>query len=399
MCRRCASTAAGMAAWKDADTARLQLLAEVLAGSKSARLDKRLVYEKGMATSVSAGATTRAGRHLHIVVTVKPGADRLDVEREVDPSCAELLAKGPTAEELARVKATRPGRLLAQPGAPGRLRRPFRRAGREHDLRRHRRMPTWRAWSSWRKPPGRGEGRRQAGCGEPLHDDGEAVCQIGGREIDLTARCCPRWARRPTSSSRHAARQLKNGLKVMLLERHSAPIVNVALALDAGALPTRRQGRPCLADARTCWTRAPSSATPSRCRTRWKTLGARLAHRHLVRPVAVRLQATAANLAPSLQLLAEAALTPTFPQDQVRLARTRRLAQIGQEKAQPNSLAMRVMPALLYGADHAYGKSRHGLRKNRREPSRATTWRSGTPPGSVRAAQPWSSPATPRWRS
>ena len=39
----------------------------------------------------------------------------------------------------------------------------------------------------------------------------------------------------------------------------------------------------------------------------------------------------------------------------VDLAKRRRLAQIAQEKANPVPAAMRVVPALLYGAEHAYG--------------------------------------------
>jgi zinc protease len=74
----------------------------------------------------------------------------------------------------------------------------------------------------------------------------------------------------------------------------------------------------------------------------------------------VRLQATSANLAPSLALMADASLNASFPQDQVELAKQRRLAQVGQEKAQPSALAVRVMPGLLYGANHAYGKPASG---------------------------------------
>jgi zinc protease len=74
------------------------LLADVLAGSKSARLDKRLVYEKGLATSVSASVNdAELGGTFDIVVTVKNGADPLEVEREVDAIVADMLEKGPTA--------------------------------------------------------------------------------------------------------------------------------------------------------------------------------------------------------------------------------------------------------------------------------------------------------------
>ncbi|HEY5798952.1 MAG TPA: pitrilysin family protein, partial [Burkholderiaceae bacterium] len=77
----------------------------------------------------------------------------------------------------------------------------------------------------------------------------------------------------------------------------------------------------------------------------------------------VRLRATSANLKPSLDLLADVVLNPGFPQDQFAIEKQRRLAQLGQEKATATSLATRVMPVLLYGADHAYGKPGLGYEK------------------------------------
>ena len=121
--------------WSDADTPALSLLADVLAGSKSARLDKRLVYDKGLATNVSAyfGDNELAGT-FNIVATVKPGVDPLLVEREIDAIVAELLDKGPTAAELARVKTRG---LAGFSRSIERLSGSVRRlAGREHDLRR-----------------------------------------------------------------------------------------------------------------------------------------------------------------------------------------------------------------------------------------------------------------------
>ncbi|RZA28387.1 MAG: insulinase family protein, partial [Lysobacteraceae bacterium] len=46
---------------------------------------------------------------------------------------------------------------------------------------------------------------------------------------------------------------------------------------------------------------------------------------------------------------------------QFALSKSRRIAGIAQEKAQPNSLALRLVPAVLYGADHAYGKPASGF--------------------------------------
>jgi zinc protease len=46
-------------AWQDGELIDLSLVTGVLSGSKSARLDRRLVYEKELATAVSASPSGR----------------------------------------------------------------------------------------------------------------------------------------------------------------------------------------------------------------------------------------------------------------------------------------------------------------------------------------------------
>jgi zinc protease len=74
----------------------------------------------------------------------------------------------------------------------------------------------------------------------------------------------------------------------------------------------------------------------------------------------VRLGALSRNLPASLAILSDVVLHPSFPQDMVDLAKRRRLALIGQERAQPSPAALRVIPTLLYGAGHAYGNPLSG---------------------------------------
>jgi zinc protease len=47
-------------------------------------------------------------------------------------------------------------------------------------------------------------------------------------------------------------------------------------------------------------------------------------------------------------------LNPSFPADELERLRPRRLAQIQQEQVQPNAMALRVLPRLLFGEGHAY---------------------------------------------
>jgi zinc protease len=75
----------------------------------------------------------------------------------------------------------------------------------------------------------------------------------------------------------------------------------------------------------------------------------------------VRLQATAENLRPSLAIMSDVVLNPSFPADKFLIQKQRRIAQIGQEKANPNALAQRILPGIVYGANHAYGKPASGF--------------------------------------
>jgi len=61
-----------------------------------------------------------------------------------------------------------------------------------------------------------------------------------------------------------------------------------------------------------------------------------------------------------LTIYADVVLRPSFPEAMVDLAKKRRLAQIGQEKATPTQAATRTIPGMLYGAGHGYGNPMGG---------------------------------------
>jgi predicted Zn-dependent peptidase len=69
----------------------------------------------------------------------------------------------------------------------------------------------------------------------------------------------------------------------------------------------------------------------------------------------VSLSALKPNLAPSLDLLADVVRNPAFRPDDVERKRATQLAQIAEEKTQPQGLALRVLPPILYGPGHPYG--------------------------------------------
>jgi len=57
----------------------------------------------------------------------------------------------------------------------------------------------------------------------------------------------------------------------------------------------------------------------------------------------------------SLALYADVVLNPAFPQSDFDRQQKQTLAGIKREENSPVAAALRVMPGLLYGNDHAYG--------------------------------------------
>ena len=154
--------------------------------------------------------------------------------------------------------------------------------------------------------------------------------------------------------------KLKNGLNVILLERHSAPIVNVALAVDAGYASDSQNKAGLASLALGLLDEGTKTRDAFEIVNQLDSLGARLNTGSSLDLSFVRLQATSENLKPSLGIMSDVVLNPAFPNELFTIQKQNRIAQIGQEKANPNALALRILPAILYGANHAYGTTASG---------------------------------------
>jgi zinc protease len=88
------------------DDAEMDLVAEVLAGGKTSRLYRSLVYEQRIATEVAASQGSRElGSFFQIVATAAPGRTLAEVEASIASELARIHAEGPSAAELERCLA------------------------------------------------------------------------------------------------------------------------------------------------------------------------------------------------------------------------------------------------------------------------------------------------------
>jgi zinc protease len=88
------------------DKYALDVLSSVLAGSRTARLTKELVYDRQLAASAGGGQSTleNAGQFT-LVITPRPNVSLTQLEQVTDSVLDRLKSDGPTDDEIARAKA------------------------------------------------------------------------------------------------------------------------------------------------------------------------------------------------------------------------------------------------------------------------------------------------------
>jgi zinc protease len=346
-------------AWRSADTQALALLADVLSGSRSAQLDRRLVYDEQLATAVEAQLLSRElGSLFLVVVTLKEGVDPARAEASLDRLLAASLQQAPSAAELQRAKS----RILADfsrgaeglGGFGGRadiLAQSMTYDGRSDGyLLRLEQLATTSAESvraaarRWLQAPHYTLVVTPFPTLKPETKivDRSVVPALGGPpEVEF-----PKVQRA----------QLGNGLKVVLLERHGTPLVNLTLAVDAGYASDSLERAGLASLALELLDDGTTTRDTFRIADDLDALGAQISTGSSLDLSTVRLQALSPKLRASLEVFADVVLRPSFAPDMIEVARRNRLAQIGQEKARPVALAQRLVPQLLFGAEHAYGK-------------------------------------------
>ena len=350
-------------AYRDSELQSLELFASVLSGSRSARLDRRLVYEQDVATGVTADVYPSELASLVVVTaTVKQGVDPARVEQQMDRVISELVQQGPTEPELQRARsrilsdfARGAERLGGFGGRSDILAQSLTLSGStEGYLSRLERIGTLPAADV------RAASRKWIDTAHyTLTVTPFPTLTPGQTTIDRTV--LPPLGDPPDVTFPQIQRAtLSNGLKVILLERHTAPLVNLALAVDAGyaADSAPRAGAASLA--LDLLDDGTTTKDTFRIADDLDALGAQISTGSSLDLSFVRLRALTANLRASLAIYADVVLNPSFPQDMLDFGKKQRLARIAQEKATPVNAAVRVVPGLLYGGGHAYGKPLSG---------------------------------------
>jgi zinc protease len=339
------------------DTELLQLADGVLGSGKNSRLFERLVYTDQVATDVTSSllAVEIGGLYL-LQASAQPGASLDDVERAMDEELERFLAEGPTAEELDRVRTEiksgfirgveRIGGfggksdVLAEnavySGDPGFFRTSLERLDRATPATVKAAATRWLTAGAYHLE---------------IHPYPELNAAAAGADRSAL----PEPGDFPeVSFDRFERSRLANGMEVIVATRTAVPIVNFSLRLDAG-YASDQFGEPGTANlAMSMLDEGTRSRSALEISDQLARLGARLSAGAGLDTSVVSLSTLKENLDRSLAIYSDVVLNPAFPQHELDRLRKTTLAQIAQEKTQPVGIALRVLPALMYGNEHAY---------------------------------------------
>lgn len=342
-----------------ADATLLGLATRILGQGKSSRLYKRLVYRDRLATDVAAFLDAREiGGQVIVSATARPGGDLHAVERALDEELARFLAGGPTAAELERVKTQYRSdfvRGMERIGGFG---------GKSDILARGQvYLGDPAAYRVELERVERATAAELRHAAQQWLSDGVYVLEVHPfpsyatvpSDVDRTK--LPDVGPPPDAPLPPPQRAtLSNGLKVVFARRTAVPVVRLGLLLDAGYAADRPDMPGVASMVMEMLDEGTTSRTALEISDALASLGATLSASADLDACAVSMSVLTDKLDPALTLFADVIQNPSFPAADLDRLKQNTLARIQQEKVQPVGMALRVLPALLYGSGHAYAQ-------------------------------------------
>ena len=379
----------------DPDLIPLDIGLDVLGGLASSRLDNALVRRDKTAVAVTASVQPfEKISMVEITADVKPGVDAALVARQLDALIADFIKTGPSADEVKRAATKQVAGEIAGletvGGFSGKAVTLAEGAVYSNDPEKYKKdlaaaaavtpasvkaaVAKWLGRPAYRLvvEPGERtaadmavaggsarEGMSPAWFRNPKYADGGAppVLAAGSKPLAAVDRSSPPpvEAINDLTFPEIERTTLSNGIEIVFAKRTTVPTVRVSVAFDAGnaADPKAKLGTQGLM--LSLLDEGAGKLDSIGIAEAQERLGAQIASSATMDRTSVAMFALKANLAPSLDLLADIIQRPTFAPAEIERLRAQILAGIAAENAQPRGIARRTLPPLLFGASHPYG--------------------------------------------
>lgn len=375
----------------DPDATPLAIGAHVLGGLASSRLDNQLVKGEQLAVSVTASAQILAQLgFFEVTADVKPGVDPAVLSKRLDEIVADYIAKGPTADEVQRVaisdvsariggleqvgdsggKAAMLGQGLLFSNDPAHYKKELADIAAATPEKVRAAMGKWltRPVFALSVVPGERDAYEDGGAAakpagarsggtKPAHfvAEGEQPLTLNPAAVLDRSKLPAVGAFANVDFPTVETATLSNGIKVHLARRNNLPTVRLTISFNAGkaADPAEAQGTQALTLA--MLKEGTASRNSIEIAEAQERLGASISVGASLDRTNISLYALTPNLAPSLDLLSDIILHPSFDAKELERVRAGLLASIAQEKTDPRGLARRAFFPALYGSNHPYG--------------------------------------------
>src|ERR1700674_4330912 len=360
--------------------AEADIAATILGGGKSSRLYKKLVYEKQIAQDVTANQQSLILCSVfETQATPRTGVKAEDWEKVITAELETFRKEGPTAAELTRARTVIESRIIAgleTLGGFGGV------ADRLNSYNHYLGTPDFLAADIARYENSTSESIQAFAQGQLNGNQRVVVYGLPGKQDLGPEVATPKAEQKdPSKNNGEAVNadgqwrkgapkpgpagalhlpvpekfKLSNGLTVLYSERTGLPLVAANLVLHAGS-GVNPVDRPGLASMTArMLEQGTTTRTATQIADRAADLGATLSSGAGADTTGITTRSLYQNFPYALDLLADVALHPSFPQAEVERVRSGRLTWIVQERDEPSALASRVLAGALYGPRHTYG--------------------------------------------
>lgn len=342
------------------DEAHLELIASLLAGGKNSSLYQSLVYEKQLATNVSAFYYDReiAGQ-FWIAADLSNGQSLEELEKGIDKALHDFIKRGPTKKRLDNTITS-----LRASWIKG-LQRVGGFGGKSDILAKG---------EVYQGDPGayknlismvfNATAKDLKATAEKWLSDGDYVLTVipnaqrsFNAESTVDRSQLPFPTEFPTLDLPDIQRgKLSNGLEVVLAERHDVPMINLSVQLKSGH-SSDINDQPGLASfSMSMLTEGTKRYNALQLSSKLEELGTDLYTNVGLDSSSINVSSLKSNLIPSLDLLYEVMTEAVFDEKEIERKKIRWLASIDQSLSTPNGIVSNIAPGLLYGQNHPYGK-------------------------------------------
>lgn len=345
--------------WGTRAASDLELALHIIGGDKNSRLYKRLVYEDQIATDVEMGAYNLEIAGLtYLQASAKVGVDLAIIEKAAKEEIQRFIDRGPTAKELERVQTQYRASFLRGiervggfGGKSGVLAENMVYGGSPD---RYQRKLDYIADAS--------RADLQTVVGEWLGENAY-IAEVYPHPAMTAAPAGADRSKPPEPAGFPSGEfpefdrvTLTNGLDVLVAQRTAIPLVNLTLILNAGFAADQFAQPGTAAMTMAMLDEGTAKRSALEISEELALLGAELSSGADLDTSMVSLSALRENLDDSLAIFADVVLNPVFPPNELDRLRAQYLALVRQEKTRPTSMALRVLPKLIYGEGHAYAQ-------------------------------------------